>query len=331
MTAVATVERATRAAPRLVRHAPRRRSATPLLITLIVVAAASWAVLVAFGGGPASRLGLLTGGAPLMSTGSTAGMAGMGAPLSTSTPSGTAPGMTMPGMAMGAPLTSAPAKPSSAAGTRAPGRMTMLGVSISGSDPVLSLPVFGIFLLMWTVMVLAMMLPVIAPAATRFSRSAPLAQTARFVAGTIGIWLLAGIPAYGLLAVLQSVFPTPGSTALRVGAVLIAAAGFYEFTAAKRRAHHRSCRCGAEELCTRPAWRAGVVQGCASVACCGPMMGVLLLAGMMNLAWMAALMAVMVLEAVLRSGKLVTEVAGAVFLIGALILLVAPRILPALA
>jgi len=306
----------------------------PVLATIVGLIGFAWLVMIVYGGGRTARLGLLTGGAALMS------MAGMSTSASGSTTS------SMAGMHMAA---ASPTTATHVHTTATTMKMTMLGFSISGVDHALSWPVFGLFMLMWLVMVAAMMLPVLLPMSVRYhdkatgSRS-PRAMTVEFISADVAVWAVIGVPAYFALVALQAIFPSSDVTAIRVGAVLVAAAGAYEFTTLKRRAHERCCVahqgghepeatecCPAAEDPTEAPWRSGLRHGISSLACCGPVMGVLLLIGMMNVVWMLGLTALMFFERAVRWGPKLSRTVGVALVAVAVLLLVAPRPLPALA
>jgi len=201
------------------------------------------------------------------------------------------------------------------------GSGTMLGVQIGAGDKTFSWPVFGAFFWMWTVMIVAMMVTVALPSFYR-RRAVP---TTAFVVGNVLPWLAAGVPVYGSLAGLQVAFPDVGATALRVAAVLVVAGGAYELTGIKRRSRDRCCA-----LCDGT-WRDGLQAGQAAVGCCGPMMGILALLGMMNLVWMAVLTVVMVAERSWRWGPWVARTVAGALALGAVIVLVAPQHFPVFA
>ena len=110
---------------------------------------------------------------------------------------------------------------------------------------------FGLFMATWVVMMVAMMFPAVAPVVLTFrrwagSRGRPPSTTAAFVAGYLGVWAAIGLAAYALLQALHHWVPPDSTAALRVGAVLLAAAGVYQLTPLKDvclRTAGRRCRC----------------------------------------------------------------------------------------
>src|SRR3954449_12749221 len=143
---------------------------------------------------------------------------------------------------------------------------------MSGMDmaPMLELGTLGWFAVTWVVMMAAMMLPSLVPAAR--VAGAPAA----FTAGYLAAWTAAGLAAYGLIE-------AAGAADLRPGAAvaIIAAAAAYQLTAAKG---------GCLDRCPRPAGgglRGGLRHGAACVGCCVGLMAALFALGVMSLAWMA--------------------------------------------
>ena len=319
----------------------------------MAVAAGAWVALIVWGGAPSMRLGVLTGGAALPSmtthaTAMSASMPGMHTsppPAAQHTSVTTAMPANMPGMHM-APAPAAHQASVRAAATHATSapamKMTMFGVSISGVDHAFSWPMFGLFMLMWMVMIAAMMLLVVLPMSVRYHRVATRQgqsrwRTAGFVLGDLSVWLVVGIPAYLALVGLEELFPATGATAIRWAAVLVAAAGAYEFTSLKHKAHERTCTAHAAELrfagnqdATRKPLRTGFLHGLASLECCGPVMGVLLLVGMMNILWMVGLTAVMFFERTVPWGHNLSRAVGVALVVAAVVLLAVAHPLPAL-
>lgn len=284
-----------------------------LLAVGLVVTAIAWVGLVLGGGDRSMRLGVLTGGPALMSPAAMADPAFMDM-------SGGMAGMDMSGGGMA---------------------MTMLGFTVPSGAYDVSLSVFVGFIWMWLVMVLAMMLPVLLPMALRRSATAsgpgPLGASTRFVLADLAVWLLAGIPAYVLLVAFQTWVPQPSSRAIRVAAAIVLVAGAYGFSRFKLRARQECCAgvsgvpaCCAPVRTARQDWSAGLRHGLQSLACCGPLMIALLMVGMMNLAWMALLTVVMLVERWKPWGLWVSHATSASLLLVGVALLVYPTHLPAL-
>lgn len=222
------------------------------------------------------------------------------------------------------------------------GLLTGGGLSMRSPGMAPSLGMGALFLTTWFVMMAAMMLPALAPVAVIFDRwrrrnGRSRAITAAFVAGYLLVWGASGLVVYGGAVYLGPHLPS-GEAAVRLGAGLLAVAGLYQLTPWKR-ACLRHCRSPLAFLAhhtTRlrrrgpAAFRVGAGHGLYCLGCCWGLMLVLIALGMMSLAWMAAVAAVILLEKVLPRRWPVGRAAGAVLLGVAAVLLVAPRFLPAL-
>ncbi|MDQ3914464.1 MAG: DUF2182 domain-containing protein [Actinomycetota bacterium] len=185
-----------------------------------------------------------------------------------------------------------------------------------------------LFMVTWLVMMAAMMFPAIVPVVMlvhRWSTSRGLGSriTVPFVAGYLSLWGSAGLMAYGLLTFLESRL-VGGPSLMRLGGALIVIAGIYQLTPLKDTCL-RQCRSPLSLLMQHARTlqsgvigrlRVGAVHGAYCLGCCWALMTVLVLIGMMNLAWMAAVAAVVLAEKVLTSGTAVTR-GLAVVLVGA--------------
>jgi len=201
----------------------------------------------------------------------------------------------------------------------------------------------GVFIGTWTVMMVAMMVPSFVPAVRMFdawtrAEGQPGGATVLLLAGYLLVWSAVGGVAYLAVQTLQGWLPAGGMTALRTGAVLLVVAGVYQLTPPKQ-ACLRHCRSAhwseAPPVSTRAqghlsAVRAGLEQGAYCLGSSWPLMLVLLLVGMMNLAWMGVLAAVIFVEKVMPGGDVASKVVGWGLAGCGIILLAAPHTLPAL-
>jgi predicted metal-binding membrane protein len=200
----------------------------------------------------------------------------------------------------------------------------------------------GLFLLTWIVMMAAMMLPAAAPVVLAVSRWArrsgrsPLAA-AGFIAGYLADWAVAGLGAYAAQAGLEHHYPSPGLAAVRAGAVLLVLAGLWQLTPVKH-ACLRRCQSPLAFLSANAtrlsrgrlgSVQAGIRHGAFCLGCCWSLMLVLVLLGMMNLAWMALVAAVMSAEKLLPAGRIVAATAAAALLAFGATLFAIPHILTA--
>ena len=176
------------------------------------------------------------------------------------------------------------------------------------------------FVLMWTVMMAAMMFPAVIPVVLAFmsftrTRGAPTGLGAvLFVAGYLVVWGLLALPAQALITLAgRAAAAAPGLAP--VGGLILVACGIYQMTPLKD-ACLRHCRL--PHLFLGHHWRDGLVgalflgahHGLYCAGCCASIMVVLLVVGVMNVAWMVALSALIFLEKVLPAGGLVGRAAG---------------------
>lgn len=180
---------------------------------------------------------------------------------------------------------------------------------------------------MWTIMMVAMMLPSATPmillfehvAEQRRSRGRPHASTAVFLLGYLLVWTaFSAVATLGQWALHRSALLSPMmvSTSTALGGGLLIMAGVYQWTPLKR-ACLKSCRSPLGWLTTQ--WREGPTgallmglrHGGFCVACCWALMALLFVVGVMNLLWVAALAALVLLEKTLPRGIHAARVLGA--------------------
>lgn len=192
----------------------------------------------------------------------------------------------------------------------------------------------------WQLRVVATMLPASMPsilgvAAAPGRRLRPATGGAAFMAGFVSVWTLAGLLAF---VAGQAVERTIGaSTWLEarpwlVQASVIALAGIYQLTAIKRRSlaacRHPERLVGHGPATAGAVYEVGLRHGLACLGSAWALMAVMVVAGLGDLWWMAALAGVMVCEATGRHGQRLAAVVGLLLLwMSALVLL--PGWLPA--
>ena len=181
-------------------------------------------------------------------------------------------------------------------------------IATSGDDMDM-MPSAGAYIGSWTLMMAAMMLPSVAPFALLYARGASTAAAPGLLAaGYLGVWALVGIPAYALDRALGMEHP------MATAAVLIAA-GLYQLSPLKQ-ACLRRCRSPVDFLVQhwRPglggAFRLGAHHGAYCLGCCIALMAVLVVAGGMGLAWVAAIALVVAAEKLLPHGPLLGKIGG---------------------
>jgi predicted metal-binding membrane protein len=198
-----------------------------------------------------------------------------------------------------------------------------------------------LFMGMWVTMMVAMMFPTIAPmvlAHRMVMRRRPggaLASVA-FVGGYLAMWTVAGLMPLAAFVAFATLAPA-SSLASRLpqiaGATLIVA-GLYQFTPLKA-VCLRACRNPFDFITNHDFgagpfndFRAGVSHGAFCLGCCWALMAVLLVVGLMNLAWMAALAVVFLAEKNWKHGVGLTRIAGTVVAVLGIVVLVDPGLLP---
>jgi predicted metal-binding membrane protein len=199
----------------------------------------------------------------------------------------------------------------------------------------------GWFTGVWVVMMAAMMFPSVSPTVALYAtmtRRHGLGRPLIFASGYLLVWTGTGVLAYGLFQLGDSLFGD--SLAWHSGGQwfaggVLAVAALYELTPLKEMClskcrsplgfllgRWRDGRLGALEMGTR--------HGAWCVGCCWALMAALFALGVMSLAWMAFVAALIALEKTLPWGRAVTWGVAAVLLILAIAVVAAPESLPGL-
>jgi predicted metal-binding membrane protein len=205
-----------------------------------------------------------------------------------------------------------------AAGERAGAPMnSMPGMRMPGMDGGRAAPGAGreaaVVFAMWSVMIIAMMLPSAAPVillAAAISRARASATAVRpataFAGGYVLIWTLFSAAATMVHLGLERatlISSTLRTTSGVLAAILLVAAGIYQLTPLKG-ACLRHCRSPIQFLTrhwrqgTAGALRLGILHGGYCVGCCWALMGLLFVGGAMTLWWIAAVAAFILAEKV---------------------------------
>ena len=175
------------------------------------------------------------------------------------------------------------------------------------------------FVAIWTLMMAAMMLPSVTPTASLYARTVQSNRAVRItglVVGYLAVWAAAGLPAYGLAWLTGRVTGMHPGAAHILAVAVFAAAGLYQLTPLKDRclAHCRSplgllLHYGSYRGKTRDL-RVGVHHGGYCLGCCWALMVILIAVGVMNIAAMVGLAAVVLVEKTWRWGPAAGRVAG---------------------
>ncbi len=191
---------------------------------------------------------------------------------------------------------------------------------------------------MWFVMMVGMMTPSVAPTALLFDRinrrgdpGAPATRTACFVAGYLLVWLAFSLLATALQVELIAAgwIDAMGVSTRPLGtAAVLFAVGLYQWLPGKV-ACLEHCRAPAEFIVSahRPGARGALVMGLHHglycLGCCWALMLLLFVGGVMNLAWVAGITALVFAEKLLARGAWLRRLIGAAALIAAIALTVA--------
>lgn len=186
------------------------------------------------------------------------------------------------------------------------------------------------FLLMWTVMMVAMMLPSLVPALRQYRQAiGPRAKRSGLLTTAVGlgyfaVWSAFGAAAFPLGVALAALTMERPSLARAVptalgGVVLLA--GMLQISEWKAR--HLACSRRLPEQPSanaRSAWTSGVRLGLHCARCCAPLMTVLLVLGVMELWAMGLVTAAMTLERVARDAERVALAIGVITMAGGVFL-----------
>jgi len=196
----------------------------------------------------------------------------------------------------------------------------------------------GAFLLFWTVMMVAMMLPAFAPILSCHLNVAGQ-QTPRFfipvrialiLSGYLCIWLLFGLPVFWLAQLSAYLAYTVPHVAIYFGMALLLCAGLYQLTPLaayclaccnpKLMTHSHTRNETNHKIHYRygPLYdlRSGVVHGLYCLGTCGGLMLILIPFGLMSLFWMIVITLVIFCEKVWQHGKTLSYLvaSGLIFL-----------------
>lgn len=199
----------------------------------------------------------------------------------------------------------------------------------------------GMFIVAWQAHMAAIMLPSSLPLFALFTQvSTTQAEPGRarlaFYAGYAAIWTGFGLLAFlGDIAVHEAThrFGWLADRPWLISGTVLAAAGAFQFSSMKDRCL-RECRHPSGFLFRhyrhgpRAAFEVGARHGLFCVGCCGALMIVMFAVGIANLAWMAPLALLMVVEKAVRGGDRASAPAGLALLALAAGIFLRPDVLP---
>jgi predicted metal-binding membrane protein len=201
-----------------------------------------------------------------------------------------------------------------------------------------------LFLAIWIVMMVAMMFPTAAPMILTFAaisagkrqRGQPFVPTWIFVGAYLLIWALFGVVAYALALVaeqLAAASPWIMDHAAQLGGAVLILAGLYQFSPLKHTCLAK-CRTPIQFILSSwrdgrgGAFRMGLAHGLYCLGCCWLLFLILFPLGVMNIAIMAAITALIFAEKSLPAGQRIVQVAAAVLIVYGAIVLFFPASLP---
>ena len=207
---------------------------------------------------------------------------------------------------------------------------TMGGMEAVSGARISTMGGFVPFVLGWTAMMVAMMVPATLPlillyrvfARNRLSPGRARVCTAALLAGYVAVWVVAGLPVYVYALVAEAV----GRSAAVLPAVLLVIGGVYQSTSLKRSCHAR---------CSNPlfflvrkwkpgtsgALRLGASHGLDCLGCCAGVMVALVALGMMNLALGFTAALIVFAEKTLPNSHRIARPLGVLLVAGGVLLL----------
>lgn len=204
----------------------------------------------------------------------------------------------------------------------------------------------GLFMAIWVVMMIAMMFPTAAPMILMFTtvyagkrqKSQAFVPTWVFVSAYLLIWSLFGLVAYPLALGAERLAGQSMwlmTNAPRIGGVLLVVAGLYQLSPLKHLCLSK-CRTPLQFILGSwhdgygGAFRMGVVHGAYCLGCCWFLFALLFPLGIMNIAVMALLTALIYAEKSFPLGRQISQIAGVALIVYGVIVIFVPAALPAI-
>lgn len=187
---------------------------------------------------------------------------------------------------------------------------------------------FGFMFAMWSVMMIGMMTPSVAPMVLLYAAAGrkaaeggmPVASTTWFFAGYIAVWI-----AFSVLATLLQwgstelalLTPMMATASAFLGGALLVAVAIYQWTPFKDTCL-QACQSPLVFLTTHGGFRSepfgavrlGLAHGAYCLGCCVALMLLLFVGGIMNVLWIAGLMLLIFVEKIVPTGRLIPRISG---------------------
>ena len=201
-----------------------------------------------------------------------------------------------------------------------------------------------LFISIWIVMMVAMMFPTAAPMILMFSKiytskrqqELPFVPTWVFVSAYLLVWSLCGVVAYPLAVGIEQLAGQSMwlmDNAARLGGVVLLLAGLYQLSPLKDICLSK-CRTPLQFILSSwhdgygGAFRMGLEHGAFCLGCCWLLFVILFPLGIMNIAVMALVTALIFAEKALPIGRQISKLAGAGLIVYGALIMFLPAALP---
>jgi predicted metal-binding membrane protein len=201
-----------------------------------------------------------------------------------------------------------------------------------------------LFIAIWAVMMVAMMFPAAAPMILMFGavyagkrrQEQPYVPTWIFVSAYLLVWTLSGVLAYFLAIEVEKLAGQSMwlmENAPRIGGAILVIAGLYQLSPLKNVCLSK-CRTPLQFLLTSwhdgyaGAFRMGIEHGVFCLGCCWLLFVILFPLGLMNLAVMALVTALIFAEKALPIGRQISRLAGIGLIVYGVLVMFLPAALP---
>jgi predicted metal-binding membrane protein len=201
-----------------------------------------------------------------------------------------------------------------------------------------------VFIAIWIAMMVAMMFPTAAPMILMFSKihaskrqqERPFVPTWVFVSAYLLVWSLCGVVAYPLAVLIEQLAGQSRwlmENAARLGGVVLLVAGLYQLSPLKDICLSK-CRTPLQFILSSwhdgygGAFRMGLEHGAFCLGCCWLLFVILFPLGIMNIAVMALLTALIFAEKALPIGRQISKLAGVGLIVYGVLVMFLPAALP---
>ena len=197
------------------------------------------------------------------------------------------------------------------------------------------------FLLFWTVMMIAMMFPALAPTVSvrfetlrqQISSATACFSLLLFLVGYTLIWTLFGLPTFFLSLLYEHFFFHSPTISMGLDIALLVGIGLYQMSPLEK---HCLAYCNPTLGChiemsssnsTFSHLKTGLMHGIYCLGTCGGLMLVMIVVGFMNLPWMVLLMLVIFVEKTWCSGDRLSFLMGIGLILIAMLAFIDPSVL----